>query len=144
MNVTPFQDVSPVFLSFFYKHFPQLKGRLSKDQLSHLRSFAGFITHKTSDEDIWAILESHAGLLHGFGLIVESFLPYIRVSRRPEFLLILSMIGLLASLALVLVFEESLTSVVMNMVSFAMGVFGTCLKESFGRYFSLIVEKNEP
>ena len=134
---------TPIFLRYFYKHFPQLNGKLSSPQLQTLYEFAGHITQQNSGEGIWHVLENRQDLLQAFVLIVDGLLPSIRRSKKPEIFLLMSAFGLLTCLVLIILLKNNLPLMVLNMISFTIGVFGTCLKESFSRYFSLILEEKK-
>ncbi len=131
--------MSALFKTLLFKHFPQLKKTLHDQQVQHLWQLASHITHQQEDEKIWATLENDIVLLHLFHLVVHNVLPPIRTSYRAEIVLGATFLGMMTLLFLGLFWKEALPDSSMQVLSFTLGILGTCLKDSFLRYFSTVV-----
>lgn len=136
--------MSPTFHTYFYKHFPQLQGKLTKHQMKAIYTFTEQITGYVDCHHIWQALEADPKLMNDVALKIKLLLKGLPLYRRPEVTLFILLILVFGCLISVVMFQHNLQGTVLNMISFIIGILGACIKESYGKYFSTLVEDHAP
>ena len=121
---------SDSFACYFFKHFPQWRGRLSLSQQEQLKTFAQEMTMMQEAADIWKCLESNLFLLHCFSHQVQTITTVSHRKLTPEKMVICWTFSLFLCLIVMLLLREKTSPEISNGLAILLGIFGVCLKNS--------------
>lgn len=119
--------LSDTFAKYFFKHFPQLRGRITPQQQEDVKTFAESITNEQDCQKIWDFLEANPFLLAAFTKQVNFLM---KPKRLLEHLMIFFWVFVIVlCLIMTIYFKHQLPVEILDIVSVVLGIFGFCLKD---------------
>lgn len=123
------EGFSAIFSSYFFKHFPQWQGKVTRTQQESLRTFAQSITSQKECQSIWDGLEKNLFLLQAFYSEVHRFLSGEKKQGMcQEWILLLLTLGLMFCFGVIL-FKKTLSQEAIKIATYVIDhVFQILLK----------------
>jgi hypothetical protein len=126
---------SDIFSSYFFKHFPQWRGRLPSSQQENIKNFAQLITNNQECQTVWHALENNPFLLAYFNQQISALINS-PLKKRPGWMVMLWAASIFMCLTIAMFFRHNLPAEIFNIIALILGIFGACLKNSCQVYFS--------
>ncbi len=133
------QGFSPEHRDFFYRHFPQWKGKLHKEQEKMIQDFIGDFTMCSDATQAWTMIESNLMLMFMFyGFVHDVINPGPQHQKRH---LMMWLIGFVTTLATALTFQDKIPSEYVSGLSALIGAMAIILKNKWKAYTQSCLKK---